>query len=106
MRKNNSLLAIVVLTLLLVGCSPRINSSKIQRSSSKLENIQFEAKGSYAKPVIRYFIKKINSPDKIYITSEIHTYLHVETTVNAVVDLLKLGSVICTSLTGKVQNLQ
>ena len=33
-----------------------------------------------------------------------HTYLHVETTVNAVVDFLKLGAQICSSLTGKETN--
>jgi len=189
MRTNNRLLTIVIFTLLLIGCSPRINISKIQRSSSKLESILFEAKGSYAKPVIRYFIKKINSPDKIYITSgidlyrvsyytkdeenkntlvsgllaiprnkkikgvvsyqhgtnserakapsqpsqdeglaisavfagggylvlipdyiglgistKVHTYLHTETTVNAVVDFLKLGADICTALNGKKIN--
>jgi pimeloyl-ACP methyl ester carboxylesterase len=38
------------------------------------------------------------------ISNEVHTYLHVETTVNAVVDLLKLGSQICSSLTGKATN--
>jgi pimeloyl-ACP methyl ester carboxylesterase len=186
MRKNSRLLTIVALTFLLVGCNPRINISKVQKSTLELHNIQFEAKGTYAKPIIRYFIKKINSPDKIYITSgidlfrvsyytkdeanknilvsgllaiprnkkikgvvsyqhgtnserakapsqpsqdeglaisavfagggylvlipdyigfgvsnEIHTYLHVETTVNAVVDLLKLGAEICNNLTGK-----
>jgi len=40
------------------------------------------------------------------VSNEVHTYLHAETTCNAVVDFLKLGSEICTLLTGnKINNL-
>lgn len=158
-------------------------------SSAELETIGFESGGVYPEPVIKYFIKKIKTPDKLTITSgielyrvsyytrdetnktvlvsgllavprnkkikgvvsyhhgtnsdrndapskpsgeeglaisavfagggylclipdyiglgispEIPTYLHVETTVNAVVDLLKIGSEICRALTGKETN--
>lgn len=40
------------------------------------------------------------------VSNEVHTYLHVETTVNAVVDFLKVGSEICSVLTGnEISNL-
>jgi pimeloyl-ACP methyl ester carboxylesterase len=159
------------------------------RATPELEAIQFEKKGIYSKPVIRYFVKKIKTPDAIEITSgidlyrvsyftadennkeilvsgllafprnkkikgmvsyhhgtnsernnapsrpspdeglaiaaifagggylclvpdyigfgvsnEVHTYLHAETTANAAVGLIKLGSGICSSLTGKETN--
>ncbi len=38
------------------------------------------------------------------VSTEVHPYLHVQTTVNAVVDLLKLGSEICSNLTGDQTN--
>ncbi len=154
-----------------------------------MKTIGFEAKGVYPEPVIKYFVKKIKTPDKLNISSgielyrvsyytkdetnkkilvsgllaiprnkkikgvvsyhhgtnsersnapskpsrdeglaisavfagggylclvpdyiglgvssDIPTYLHVETTVNAVVDLLKVGAEICTSITGKQLN--
>jgi pimeloyl-ACP methyl ester carboxylesterase len=183
------LLTILFIALLFPGCSPRIKISKVIRATPELEAIQFEKKGIYSKPVIRYFVKKIKTPDAIEITSgidlyrvsyftadennkeilvsgllafprnkkikgmvsyhhgtnsernnapsrpspdeglaiaaifagggylclvpdyigfgvsnEVHTYLHAATTVNAVVDLIKLGSRICSSLTGKETN--
>jgi len=183
------LLTILFIALLLPGCSPRIKISKVIRATPELETIQFEKKGIYSKPVIRYFVKKIKTPDAIEITSgielyrvsyftadennkeilvsgllalprnkkikgmvsyhhgtnsernnapsrpspdeglaiaaifagggylclipdyigfgvsnEVHTYLHAETTVNAAVGLIKLGSGICSSLTGKETN--
>jgi len=183
------LFIILVVTLLFLDCSPRIKISKVIRATPELETIQFEKKGIYSKPVIRYFVKKIKTPDAIEITSgielyrvsyftadennkeilvsgllalprnkkikgmvsyhhgtnsernnapsrpsreeglaiaaifagggylclipdyigfgvsnEVHTYLHAETTVNAAVGLIKLGSGICSSLTGKETN--
>ena len=38
------------------------------------------------------------------VSNEVHTYLHAETTVNAAVGLIKLGSGICSTLTGKETN--
>jgi hypothetical protein len=175
--------------VLLAGCSHRINISRVKKSSPGLETIGFEAKGVYPEPVIKYFVNKIKTPDKLKISSgielyrisyytrneagkkilvsgllaiprnkkikgvvsyhhgtnsersnapskpsqdeglaisavfagggylclvpdyiglgvstDIPTYLHVETTVNAVIDLIKIGSEICASLTGKQIN--
>ena len=179
------------LILILAGCSPRINITKLGRKTPDLQRVKFEAKGIYARPVINYFVKKIKTTDKINITSgielyrvsyftedednrkvlvsgllafprnkkikgvvsyqhgtnserqnapskpsqdeglgiaavfagggylclipdyigfgvsaEVHSYLHAETTTRAVIDFLKIGSEICTLLTGdKVNNL-
>jgi hypothetical protein len=186
---NFRLFILVLLLVILNACSPRIKIGQLNQESPELKTIKFEAKGIYPKPVIKYFIKKIKTPDKIKITSgielykisyytkdeknkrilvsgllafprnkkikgivsyqhgtnhdrnnapsqpsqdeglaiaaifagggyicmapdyigfgisnEIHTYLHVETTVNAVVDFLKVGSEICTVLTGNTIN--
>lgn len=175
-----------LLLLMLSSCSPRINISKTSGKSTGMHEIKFEAKGSYPEPVIKYFIKKLKTPEKIKTTSgidvyrvtyytrdekerrvpasglmaiprnrkikgivsyqhgtnseraqapslptqdeglgiaalfagggylcvipdylgmglskEVHTYLHVPTTVNAVVDLLKVGGEICASITGR-----
>jgi len=184
-------LILILLIIFLDSCSPRIKISKVNQASPELKIINFEAKGIYPEPVIKFFIKKIKTPEKIQITSgielykvsyftkdeenkpvlvsgllaiprnkkikgivsyqhgtnhdrnnapskpsqdeglaiaavfagggyiclapdyigfgvsnEIHTYLHVETTVNAVVDFLKVGSEICTDLTGnQISNL-
>lgn len=38
------------------------------------------------------------------VSNEVHTYLHVETTVNAVVDFLNIGSNICKTFTGNEIN--
>ena len=171
---------------ILSSCSPRINIIKVNQSSVDLKAIIFEPKGIYPKPLVKFFVKKIKTPDKINISSglelykvsyftadeegkrilvsgllaiprnkkikgivtylhgtnndrlnapsrpspdeglaisaifagggylclipdfigfgistEVHTYLHSETTVNTTVDLLKLGSEICTVLTRK-----
>ena len=184
------LLQFIFLLFILVGCIPRIRIYKMQHSTQELSQLKFDSKGIYPKPVVRYFVKKLKTPDKINIASgielyrvsyftkdeddktimvsgllafprnkkikgvvsyqhgtnseranapskpsmdeglgisaifagggylclipdyigfgtstEVHTYLHVETTVNAVVDLLKVGSVICTALTGNKTNL-
>ncbi len=177
-----SILAVIILS----GCSHRINIRKVGKSSTESKGISFEAKGIYPKPVIKYFVKKIKTTEKLNITSgielfrvsyftrdeneknilvsgllafprnkkikgvvsyhhgtnsersnapskpsedeglaisavfagggylclvpdyiglgvskEVPTYLHVETTVNAVADLLEVGSEICRSLTGR-----
>jgi pimeloyl-ACP methyl ester carboxylesterase len=184
MKQIINLLAFILLLQIFSGCSPRIKISKVKELIPELRSVNFESKGIYPEPVIKYFIKKIETPDKINITSgielykvayytkdeedkkilvsgllalprnkkikgvvsyhhgtnndrfdapsrpsreeglaisaifagggylclipdyigfgvstEVHTYLHVETTVNAVVDFLKLGSEICTLLT-------
>lgn len=181
--------ALIFFSLLLSSCSPRINIGKVSHSSNSLQTIDFEPKGIYPKPLVKFFVKKIKTPDKIniscgielykvsYFTSdeegkrilvsgllaiprnkkikgvvaylhgtnndrlnapsrpsrdeglaisaifagggylcpipdligfgistEVHTYLHSETTVNTTVDLLKLGSEICTVLTKKEIN--
>ena len=184
-----NLLKYIFLLLILAGCTPRINITKLIRKTPDLQSLKFEARGIYPRPVINYFVKKIKTPDKISITSgielyrvsyftndennkqipvsgllafprnkrikgvvsyqhgtnserlnspskpsedeglgiaavfagggylcvvpdyigfgiskEIHTYLHAETTANAVVDLLRIGSEICTTLTKKETN--
>ena len=178
-----------ILLMILTGCTPRNNITKLTRKTPDLKSLKFEARGIYPRPVINYFVKKLKTPDKISITSgvelyrvsyftkdennrktlvsgllafprnkkikgvvsyqhgtnsermnapskpsedeglgiaavfagggylclipdyigfgvstEIHTYLHAETTTNAVVDFLKIGSEICTSLTKKETN--
>ena len=183
------LIKFMILLLFLDGCTPRIRISRLVQSSPGLKSLKFEAKGIYPELVVKYMIKKVNTPDKIKITNgielyrvsyftkdeegksivvsgllafprnmkikgvvsyqhgttsersdvpsqpsrteglaiaalfagggylcvmpdyiglgisnEVHTYLHVETTVNAVVDLLKVGSEVCTALTGKREN--
>lgn len=179
-------LTCIMLLVVLTCCSPRINIRKTTAKSPGLNGITFEKKGSYPEFVIKYFLKKLKTPDRIDIFSgidvyrvtyftrdekdkrtlvsgllaiprdrkikgivsyqhgtnsersqapslptkdeglgiaaifagggylcvipdylgmglstEVHTYLHVPSTVSAVVDLLKIGSEICTSLTGK-----
>ena len=183
------ILVFALLFQILDGCTPRINIRKTNQSTVSLKSVQFEAVGRYPEPVVKFFMKKLNSPEKITITSgielfrvtyttkdendksilvsgllaiprnkkikgvvsyqhgtnserseapskpsqdeglgmaaifagggylclipdyigfgvssEVHTYLHAETTVNAVVDFLKMGSEICTSFTGKQTN--
>ena len=179
----------IFLVLILTGCTPRINITKLIRQTPDLQSLKFEARGIYSRPIINYFVKKIKTHDKISITSgielyrvsyftkdeenrktlvsgllafprnkkikgvvsyqhgtnsermnapskpsedeglgiaavfagggylclipdyigfgvstEIHTYLHAETTTNAVVDFLKIGSEICIGLTKKETN--
>jgi hypothetical protein len=189
MKIISRLLLSVLLLQILNCCTPRINIRKINRSSVSLKSIQFETVGRYPEPVVKFFMKKLKSPEKINITSgielfrvtyttkdendkevvvsgllaiprnkkikgvvsyqhgtnserseapskpsqdeglgmaaifagggyltlipdyigfgvstEVHTYLHAATTVNAVVDFLKIGTEICNSITGKQTN--
>ena len=189
MLSINRLLVFVFLLQIMNGCIPRVNIGKINRSSVSLKSIHFKSVGKYPEPVVKFFMKKLKSPEKIEITSgielfrvtystkdendksiqvsgllaiprnkkikgvvsyqhgtnserseapskpsqdeglgmaaifagggyltlipdyigfgvstEIHPYLHVATTVNAVVDFLKIGTEICKSLTGKETN--
>ncbi len=182
---SGRLITLILLFFLLNSCSPRIKISRVQQSTSELRNLVFERKGIYPKPLIKYFVKRLKTPENINITSgievyrvsyftkdeenkqilvsgllsfprnkkikgvvsyqhgtnserenspsrpsddeglgisaifagggylclipdyigfgvskEVHTYLHVETTVRAVVDFLKIGSEICRALTG------
>ena len=189
MKLISRLLLFVLLFQILNSCTPRINIRKINRATVSIKSIKLEAVGRYPEPVVKFFMKKLKSPEKITITSgielfrvsyytkdendksilvsgllaiprnkkikgvvsyqhgtnserseapskpsqdeglgmaaifagggyltlipdyigfgvstEVHTYLHAATTVNAVVDFLKIGSEICTSFTGKQKN--
>jgi hypothetical protein len=188
-RMKFRILTIILLLLILGSCIPGIKISKVRKPTSGFVGLRFESKGSYPKPVIKYFVKKIKSKDTITIHSgielykvlyfmkdegnertlvsgllaiprnkkvkgvvsyqhgtnndradapskpsreeglgiaalfagggyiclipdyigfgvsnEVHTYLHVETTVNAVVDFLKIGSEICKAFSGNAIN--
>lgn len=185
----NRLFCLLLSLLLLIGCSHRINIRKVGKSQPGLTPVGFEAKGVYPKPVLKYFMKRIKTAEKINISSgielykvtyltrdenhksilvsgllaiprnkkikgvvcyhhgtnsersnapsapsrdeglaisalfagggylclvpdyiglgsstEVPTYLHVESTVKAVVDLLAVGSDICKTLTGREIN--
>ena len=189
MKFLSRLLLFLFLLQILNGCTSRINIRKVNRSTTSFKSIHYESVGRYPEPVVKFFMKKLKSPEKITITSgielfrvsyfikdendksvmvsgllaiprnkkikgvvsyqhgtsserseapskpsqdeglgmaaifagggyltlipdyigfgvstEVHTYLHAATTVNAVVDFLKIGSEICTSFTGKQTN--
>jgi hypothetical protein len=74
MRQIINLLAFLLLLQIFSGCSPRIKIGKVKESTPELRSVNFESKGIYPEPVIKYFVKKIETPDKINITSGIELY--------------------------------
>ncbi|MEI7526936.1 MAG: hypothetical protein WCJ95_21490, partial [Mariniphaga sp.] len=63
-----------ILLMILTGCTPRNNITKLTRKTPDLKSLKFEARGIYPRPVINYFVKKLKTPDKISITSGVELY--------------------------------